>query len=183
MKTPPFGGTIALLFWRRLNRLLGPIQRISHLGAHCVRFLRFALVSDHHHRPQRQKKLPFFSTPTSGHLASSRVGGGVANPDSDLAILFFADDAGGFGKLWRISKTDAEAIGNLISKELSEFGGWGPLQFYGTTLCNHAPDLVTRDFFVRLVREAFDRHPDLIHASDESYDSPEHFVEENYREW
>ena len=129
------------------------------------------------------KKVALFFNPAVPSPRSALGRRGAGNPDSDLAILFFADDAGGFGKLWRISKTDAEAIGNLISKELSEFGGWGPLQFYGTTLCNHAPDLVTRDFFVRLVREAFDRHPDLIHASDESYDSPEHFVEENYREW
>jgi len=63
-----------------LNRLLGPIRAISHLGAHCVRFLRFALVSDHHHRPPRQKSCPVFSTPTSGHLASSRVGGGARIP-------------------------------------------------------------------------------------------------------
>ena len=53
--------TIALLFWRRLNRLLGPIRAISHLGAHSIRFLRFALLSDHHHRPPRQKSCPVFA--------------------------------------------------------------------------------------------------------------------------
>lgn len=101
---------------------------------------------------------------------------------SGESVLYFADDAGGSGKLWRVAGNDVRAIQDHLSKELDEWG-WGPLQFYGTTICNEAPDTTPRGFFIRLVQEAFDRHPDLIDAPDEDYDSPEHFVEENYREW
>lgn len=105
-----------------------------------------------------------------------------SNATSDEGVLYFADDAGGTGKLWRISGNDNREIQDFLSNELNECG-WGPLQFYGTTISNEAPDVTPRDFFVRLVQEAFERHPDLIDASDEEYDSPEHLVEENYREW
>lgn len=104
-----------------------------------------------------------------------------SNYTSEESVLYFADDAGGTGKLWRISGNDIRAIQHSLSKELDECG-WGPLQFYGTTICNETPDTTPREFFIRLVQEAFDRHPDHIDASDEEYDSPEHFVEENYRE-
>lgn len=105
-----------------------------------------------------------------------------SNATSDEGVLYFADDAGGIGKLWRISGNDNRKIQDLVSNELNECG-WGPLQFYDTTISNEAPDVTPREFFVRLVQEAFERHPDHIDASDEGHDSPEHFVEENYREW
>jgi hypothetical protein len=34
-----------------------------------------------------------------------------------------------------------------------------------------------------MVQEAFDRHPDLIDAWDEVYESPEHLVKEIYLQW
>jgi hypothetical protein len=101
---------------------------------------------------------------------------------SDSAVLYFADDAGGFGRLWRVSKADGPAIQALILGQLDVWG-WGPLQLYDTEISNYAPRLVPRKFFVRMVQEAFDRHPDLIDAWDEVYESPEHLVKEIYLQW
>lgn len=108
--------------------------------------------------------------------------GFFSDAGSDAAVLYFADDAGGFGRLWRVFKSDSQAMQSLILEELDDYG-WGPLQVYGTAFCNLAPELIPRAFFVRLVQEAFDRHPDLIDGWDEVYESAEHLVEEIYGEW
>ena len=120
------------------------------------------------------------SSPLSG--SERNFAGLFTDAHSDDAMLYFADDAGGVGKLWPVDANDDRAIQSLISKNLDEWG-WSPLQLYDTMIYNQAPERVPRDFFVRLAREAFDRRPDLIDAWDTVYNSPEHLVEEIYEEW
>jgi hypothetical protein len=43
---------------------MGPLWDSAHFGAHCVRFSRFALLSDHHHSGT-PKKLPCFFKPNA----------------------------------------------------------------------------------------------------------------------
>lgn len=108
--------------------------------------------------------------------------GVFSDTNCDDAVLYFADDAGGIGRLWRVSKHDGSTMQAKILEELDDWG-WGPLQIYDTTISNFSRDLVPRSFFVRLVEEAFNRHPDLIDADDEITSSPDLLVEEIYEEW
>ena len=103
-----------------------------------------------------------------------------ADAKSSKAVLYFADDASGSGKLWRVYSRDGQKVQSLISSELDD---WGPLQFYGTTIYNEAQDLTPQSFFLALVQEAFDRHPDHIDPSDDECDTAEYWMEENYQEW
>lgn len=117
----------------------------------------------------------FPASPFSGD--DDDFAGMFVDKESGEAAVYLASNASGMGVMQRLDSVDGKLIGDFVAGYLEDCE-WGPLQFYGTTIYNQAPDLISKDFFTFLLEEAGKRHPD--HVGQDEPSDPKEWVEKNY---
>lgn len=99
----------------------------------------------------------------------------------DEAYVWWSQPYSGLGVGVFIGGANPAEVQQVIAGKLDEFG-WSLGQFVGTTIQNEAPDLLSREFFMRLLREAEARHPLRLADLDTDATTLEDWLNGNYTE-